>query len=485
MTAGIGNRMLRAAAWHGAGTFANRAIQFVITLVLARLLTPAEFGLVAVLTVFTLIANTLVESGFGAALIQKPEVTAADASAVFHFNMAMSGILYAVLWFLAEPIARFYGQPLLAPLARTVSAALVFNALGLVQGTLFARKLDFRPQSKALVLSTGLSGSIGIALATQGCGVWSLVAQIVANSACRALLLWTYSSWRPTLRVDLGALRAMLPYGSRLLASSLLGVLFENSYLMVIGRCFTKADVGFYSRSQLTVRLATDSLTGVIVNVSFPAYATLQDDPVALRREYRRTILHASAVLFPLMLGLAAMATPLFLFLYSEKWAPGIPYFRILCLSGMFFHVHAFNLNVLKAVGRSDLFLRLALVKFVLLLAGLGAALPFGLTGIVWGQVAVSWIGLAVNAFFAGRLMRYPLRDQLCDILPFMGTGALGAGLTYAASLGMGALPPWLQVALLVPLQAGLCLGLAFLVHPEIPTSVLRKLRELAPSRRS
>jgi O-antigen/teichoic acid export membrane protein len=458
------------------GVFGNRFIQFAITVVLARLLLPAEFGMVALLTVFTTLAAALLDSGFGAALIQRQTVTREDESAVFHFNLAMAVVLYAALWFLAGPIARFFGQPTLEPLARVMALIFFFNAFGLVQDALLTKQLAFRRQTAATMWATALSGAVGVAMAVRGWGVWSLAAQAIANAACRSALLWCYSPWRPLWRFRPAALGAMFPYGSRLLAAGLVGALLDNVYALLIGRYFLKADVGFYDRAQTTQRLAADSLTGVLVKVSLPAYAAVQHDPEQLRQGYRRSILYSSVVIFPLMLGLAAMARPLFLLLFSATWAPSIPYFRVLCLSGLLFHLQALNLNVLKATGRSDLLFRLAVVKVVLVLAGATLAVRFGVTGLVWTQVVVAWLALAINAFYSGRLIRYPLREQLREVWPYALTGAVGAGLTLAASRALTNLPLAAQVGALAFLHLGAYLLLARLFRLAAPFELGRRL---------
>lgn len=472
----LADHAVGAVLWSAVGAFGGRAMQFAATVVLARLLSPAEFGQVAVLGIFTYVATALIESGFGSALIQMQNVAREDESAVFHFNLAMASVLYAAIWFLAPAIARFYGQPALQPLARVLALVFFCNAFGLVQGTLLTKQLDFRRLTQAQLGATLASGGLGILLALRGWGVWSLAAQTIANAAVRSGLLWFLSPWRPLGRFRLASLRAMFPFGSRLLASGLLGSVLENVYATVIGKVFTQADVGFYSRAQLAQRQAADSLTGVVVSVAFPAYASVQHDPARLRDGYRRSIVFASAALFPLMLGLAALARPLFLLVFSAKWAASIPYFRILCLSGLLYHLHALNLNLLKAIGRSDLYLRLAVLKVGLVLAGLLVSVRFGMWGIVWGQVLVSWLGLGINAFYAGRLIQYPLHRQIRDVQAYFWLSAGLAVLAYGAGFFLRSLPLAAQTGLLAAGFAGGYLGAARLVRLEAPADLVRLL---------
>jgi len=465
-----------AVVWNFSGTFGTQAIQFLTTLILARLLSPAEFGLVGMLMAFTLIASSLVDGGFGAALIQQ-SVTHLDESAVFYFNMLIAVCLYAAFWWLAIPIAGFYQQPELVSITRALSLIFPFNALGLVQSSLFTKHLNFRAQTHALMLATFISGIIGVTMAVRHYGVWSLVGQSVSNALLRSVFLWAFSAWRPLRRFHLTSLRAMFPYGARLLVSGLLGTMFDNIYPIIIGKFFAQSEVGFYSRAQLTQRQAADSLTSVVANVSFPAYAALQHDPQALRAGYRQSIRYTSVVLFPLMLGLAAMATPLFLLLFSAKWAPSIPYFQVLCLSGMLYHLHALNLGVMKATGRADLYLRVSVIKLVIAVAGLLIACRFGMPGIVWGQVAISWIGLTINTLYTGTIIAYSLRDQLVDTLPYAAISAASAGIVYLVSLQLAHLAHLLQIGVLLPLLLVLYLGLARLFGLYAPFELLARVR--------
>lgn len=475
----LGDRMARAAAWHAAGQFANRAIQCALAVALARLLSPAEFGAMAMLSLFVLLANVLVDSGYGAALIQAKSVSREEESAVFYFNLAMAVALYAALWWLAGPIAAFYRLPVLTPLMRVVAAIPFCNALGLVQQSLLTRRLDFRPLSQSLTLASILSGAIAVGLALRGAGVWSLAAQAVSQALFRSLGLWWYTAWRPLPRFAPAALRAMFPYGSRLLASGTLAVLFDNVYPALIGRYFSKADVGFYTRAQLTQRQTADTLTGIVVSVTFPAYATVQDRPDLLRDGCRRSIVYTSAAMFPLMLGLAALADPLFAVLFGPAWAPSVPYVRILCLAGMFYHMQALNLNVLKALGRSDLFLRLSGIKILLAIGGAALALRGGLAVLVWVQVCVAWLGLAVNTFYTGRLIAYPMRAQLRDVAPYALVAVAGAaGAVWIGRLLTGVPPPAVLLAMAAT-HGALCLALAWTFRLPAHADVARRLVRL------
>jgi teichuronic acid exporter len=470
-------KTLTAVIWNFTGVLGNQLLQFLTTLVLARLLSPAEFGLVALMVVFTHLAATFVESGYGASLIQMQTVPRELASSVFYFNLAMALVLYGVFWYAAVPIAHFYREPLLVPIARVLALTVIFNALGLVQNCLLARQLNFRTQSKATVLATAVAGTIGIALALRGYGVWSLVVQSLCSTGLRALLLWGFSPWRPAWTFSAAAMRAMFPYGSRLLLSGLLGTLYESLIPLFIGKLFPKVELGYYSRAQGTQRLASGSFTTIIIDVIFPAYAAIQDDRVLLRDGYRKTILYTSVVLLPLMFGLAAIAHPLFLVLFTAKWLPSVPYFQVLCFSGALYHLHALNLNVLKATGRSDLYLRLTLIKLVLLVTGAAIAWRFGMMGIVLGQVAVSWLCLGVNTYYTKLLLNYSLRHQIADIGPYFAISLAAAASTYYLGGRIAHLDALLQVALLSLAMLFLFFGLVTLLRLRAPAQLLGRLK--------
>lgn len=457
-------KTLSALFWNLTGTVGYQFLQFITSLVLARLLAPEEFGVMALLVVFMNLASTLIDSGFGAALIQRQDVTRRDESTIFYFNLMVAVLLFGGFWLLAPLLANFYQQPLLIPLTRILSLVVICNAGGVVQGCLLTKQLNFRLQTRALICATALSGALAIFMALQDRGIWSLVALALGNAAGRTLFLWLFSSWRPLWCFDWGAVTSMFPYGSRLLISQILGVLFREIYPLVIGKLFSQAQVGFYSRAQHTQRYATDALTGVITTVSFPAYSTIQNDRELLRANYRSSIIYASVLLFPLMLGLSALAKPLFLLLYTEKWATSIPYFQILCLSGALYHLHALNLNILKATGRSELLLRLAVIKILVAALGILIGSRFGMLGIVWAQVVVSWLCLNVNTYYTDKLIAYPLRAQVWDVAPIFGVSAASA----AAVLAVGGwVTGWSLVAQLslgVALHLALYLGLAWLL---------------------
>ena len=429
-----------------------QAVQFLISVILARLLLPGEFGLIAMLGLFVALASSILDSGFGSALIQKQNASRKDESSVFYFNIGIAVVLFGVFWLIAPAIANLYAEPTLIPLARFLGFNFIINSFGLVQGALLTKRLDFKTQSQVAVAVTLLSGGVGVTMALKGFGVWSLAALSVVANLARVLLFWRLCPWRPVPSFSMASLKSMFPYGSRLLCAGLLNTVFENIYQMLIGLRYSKVDLGFYTRALSAQRFPVCMITGIFSQVAFPALASIHDDRRRLKSAYRKLIVFSGFLTFPLMLGLLAVARPIFLLVFSEKWASSIVYFRIFCLAGLFFPLQALNLNVLMAVGRSNLFFRLEVVKKTVILIALLATVRFGILAMVWGQFASSIVCLVVNTYYTGVTIDYPLRDQLRDVTPSLSLAAVMASAGYAASLAIGD-NLWLQ--LLIPFLLG------------------------------
>lgn len=399
----------------------QQGIQLVISIILARLLLPAQFGLIAMLAIFMAIAQSFLSSGFGSALIQKKDATHVDSCSIFYFNIVV-GIVAAGLLCLAAPwIAAFYEEPALTPLTRFLSLNLVINSFALVQSTLLARRIDFKTQLKVSIVATIGSGIIGITLAYRGFGVWSLAIQSVTGTIFRTVLLWFFNKWRPSLVFSFAALKGMFAFGSKLLFSGLLDTIFRNIYLVVIGRIFTATDLGFYSRAKSCTRLSTENLTSSISRVTFPVFSSIQDDNSRLKRGVQKALTTLNFLNLPMMIGLLVTAKPLVLVLLTEKWLPCVPYLQLLCVVGLLYPLHAINLNVLMAKGRSDLFLRLEVLKKILVVISITVTYRWGIQAMIYGQIGVSLLAYYLNSYYTGRFIGYPLKEQIFDLLPYLG----------------------------------------------------------------
>jgi len=412
-----------------------QVVQFVVQIILARLLEPAQFGLIGMLMVFTAVAQSIMDSGFGSALIQKKDADQTDASSIFFFNLLLGIILAIILTLLAPLIAQFYNQPILTPLTRALSITLILNAFSLVQTSLLAKRLDFKTQMKTSLLAVFISGVVGIVMAFRGFGVWSLVAQMVSKSLFQATFLWLFNDWRPSAIISFSSLKSMFAFGSKLLFSGLIDTIFRNIYQTFIGKVYSPADLGFYSKAKSIETAAVQSTSSSLGQVLFPSMVHLQNDLDSLKKAYRKTIRLSLFLHFPLMIGLWTVAEPLFRLLLTDKWAPSIPYFQILCIVGMLYPLHVLNLNILKVKGRSDLFLRLEIVKRALVVLTIFTTYRWGIIAILYGQIATSLIGYFLNSYYSGRLINYSQCNQIKDLIPSFGSAVIMGFIMYLVGL--------------------------------------------------
>ncbi|OGW53951.1 MAG: hypothetical protein A2Y81_03165 [Nitrospirae bacterium RBG_13_43_8] len=413
-------KTIRGLWWSFLDTIGQQGIRFVIGILLARLLFPEQFGLIGMLTIFMAVAQSFLDSGFGASLIQKREATPTDISSVFYFNIVV-GLLVAGLLSLAAPwIAAFYNQPVLTPLTRALSLTIVINSFGLVQRTILAKQINFRGLTKASLIASGLSGMIGVAMAIAGFGVWSLAAQQVSGSLFNTVLVWFLNDWRPTPIFSFQSLREMFGFGSRMLASGLLNQIFSNIYLLVIGKLFSATDLGFFTRAMSLQQLPSHTLSGMVGKVTFPVFSRIQDDPVRLKRGLKKALTTLIMVNFPVMIGLVVIARPLVLVLLTEKWVASIPYLQLLSLAGATYSLHLINLNLLQALGRSDLFLRLEILKKLLTVINIAITWRWGISAMIYGMIILSIFAYYLNSYYTGVLIGYPIREQLRDLFPYL-----------------------------------------------------------------
>lgn len=452
-----------------------QAIQLLVQIVLARLLEPAQFGLIGMLMIFTAVAQSIMDSGFGSALIQKTDADQTDSSSIFFFNLFLGVILALVLFLTAPLIAQFYRQPALIPITRVLSLTLIINAFGLVQTSLLAKKLDFKTQMKISLLAVILSGVIGIVMAYRGFGVWSLVAQLVSKSLFQAILLWLFNDWRPTAVFSLSSLKSMFSFGSKLLVSGLLDTIFNNIYQTFIGRVYSPTDLGFYSKAKSIETAATQATSSSLGQVLFPAMVPLKNDTENLRKAYRKTIRISLFLHFPLMIGLWAIADPLLRLLLTDKWAQCIPYFQILCIAGLLYPLHVLNLNILKVKGRSDLFLRLEVIKRALVIFSILITYRWGIMAMLYGQIATSLIGYVLNSYYSGQLINYDQWNQIKDLLP-----SLGSTLLMGAAMSLIGLSPIKSHLLLILIQSFTGIFAYYLISLKTSAFELKEVKSIA-----
>lgn len=449
---------IRGLAWSFFERAGQQCLQLVFSIVLARILSPAEFGVIAMLYIFMSLAQALLDSGFGSALVRAQNTTRLDESSVFYFNIVIGCAAAGVLWLTAPAIAAFYAVPILVPLTRWLSLNMAINAFGVVQTAILTRRIDFKSQMKASLTSTLISGALGVALAYKGYGVWSLVAQSLSSNLIRTVLLWFLSAWRPLLAFSLKSLTGMFGFGSMILVTSMLNTVFYNIYLLIIGKLFTATELGYYSRAQSFQQVPVQQVLSVtIARVLFPVFSAMQEDKARLKRSLQRALTMTALINFPFMAALAAMAEPFIRVLITDKWLPAVPYLQLLCAVGALFPLQQINLNALKAQGRSDLYFRVEVATKLFIIAAILITYRWGIEALIIGQIATSCIAYYFYSYYSGKFLGYPFLEQVRDVAPTLLISIAVGGIIYLISL---AGIPNLLVLLLAQTAAGL--GLYF-----------------------
>ncbi len=404
--------------WNLTEKFSYQLVMFVVGVVLARLLSPADYGLVAMASIFVGVSQVLVDSGFSSALIQKKNRTELDYSTVFVTNVVMSSVLCLVLCCISPYIADFYKEPLLKWIVIFCGIKIFLSSFIAVQSTRLLANLEFKTKSRISIINSVISAIASISMALVGFGVWALVVPEVFTIFASAIMYWHTQHWLPHFKFSKESFRQLFAFGSKLLGSSIIEIIYGNIYTIVIGKKFSSTLLGYYSKGQGIANLPSSILMGTIANVSYPILSTIQNDDARLADAYRRMIRLAAFIIFPLMIGLAVLAKPLIIVLLTSKWSDAAIYLQILCFALMWYPIHSLNLNLLEVKGRSDLFLRLQIIKKVLGILFLIISIPFGVVGMCWGQVLYSLVSLFINTIYTGKLIGVGLFRQILDFVP-------------------------------------------------------------------
>lgn len=404
--------------WSTVERFSVQGVQFVIMIVMARLLTPYDYGIIGMLAIFIAVAQSLIDSGFSQALIRKQDRTDVDNNTVFYFNIVVSALLYLILYVSAPFVADFYDTPQLCSVMRVVCLGIVFNSFAVVQRALLTIRIDFKTQAKAALTAAAISGIVGIVMAWHGLGIWSLVVQQLLNLGVNTGLLWLLSKWRPRLVYSWLSFHELFAFGSKLLASGLLDTVYRNIYPIVIGKLFSASSLGHYTRAHQFSEFPSSNVTGIIQRVTYPVLCEIQNDDVRLANIYRKFLKLSAFVIFPLMAGLAAVAEPFVNIMLGSQWGFCGQLLQVICFSMMWYPVHSINLNLLQVKGRSDLFLRLEVIKKILGVAVLCVTAPFGLMVMCYGQIFSSLVSLVINTYYTGKLINVGFVRQMRDLLP-------------------------------------------------------------------
>lgn len=418
MSISLKHQTINGVLWRVVETGGTQIIQFIISIVLARLILPEQFAEIAMLSIFTAVASVFINSGFSSALIRKTDRSQVDCDTVFYFNIIVSLISYGVLCLIAPFVANFYGLPELKVILRVSSFSLVIGSFSGVHRTLFQARMEFKALAKYNVLALIISGGIGIYLAYREFQVWALVVQSLVSVSINTIFIFYNSPWRPSLSFSWYSLRQFFNFGSKLLGSSLLDTIYKNIYSVVIGKFFPHSDLAFYNRANSLKGLSSAFPMSVVQSVTYPALCKLQDSDNVLRSSYRTMLQVGAFIIFPLCLGLGAVSYPLINILYTNVWIYAASLLEIIVFAGMWYPIHAINLNLLQVKGRSDLFFRLEIVQKIIGVIILCITLPFGLKAMCYGEIVLSVLCLIVNTHYTGKLLNLGFIEQIKDISP-------------------------------------------------------------------
>lgn len=474
------DRVARGVAWSLAEKAGSMLLQMGVSILVARMLAPEDYGVMALLTVFATLSLVVVDSGFSQMLIRSREPSPSDYRSVFRFNLTVATLLYGVMVALSPLLAAFFDQPVLTRIAPVLFLLLPLNALCVIQQAIYTRRFRFDTLSKVVFASSAVSGGVAVAMAWSGCGVWSLVGQRLAAMGVKAALLWMLSDWRPAGRYDGRALRAMAPYSLRLLATDLISTLYNNISQLFVGKMYSAEMLGFFNQGQKLKDLPVTATIQSVQNVSFPALSKIREEPAKFAEGYRQLLLMVAFVVSPVMLGMVAVAEDLFALFLGEKWMPTVPYFEILSLSGLFMPLAMVACNVLKARSDGSVIVRLEVVKKSIQTLILAVSIPCGVRAIAWGVVAMAFCELALNLRAArrfaelsfGRIARAIVPAVLLSVAMFAAVRLYGGVVTLA-------LPLLLLTKILLGAVLYVGLSLVFrLEAAQVALGMLRRMRE-------
>lgn len=419
------SKTVKGVAWSGIDNVAQMGVSFLVSIVLARLLTPDDYGLLGIIMIFTAVCSTLIIAGFNSALIRKKDCTDDDYNTVFIVNLILSLFLYAVIFLCSPLIADFFNRQELIDLTRVVSLGFVIGTLAIVQQTRLTKRIDFKTQTKITMIASVNSGVIGIIMALLDFGVWALVAQQLVVQALRTIFLFIYSKWIPKMRFSAESFHELFGFGWKLMLSGLLDTVWKELYQLVVGKFYSPATLGQYTRSKQFSQLFSSNLTNVIQRVTFPVLSNIQDEKERMVSVYRRIIKITMFVTAICMFFVGAISEPLLYCLIGPKWHDAARYLPLICIAGSTYPLHAINLNMLQIQGRSDLFLGLEIVKKMIALAPLFIGAFVGIMPMLYTNLITSVIAYFLNSYYSGRLIGYSSWLQIKDFAPSYGVAAL------------------------------------------------------------
>lgn len=417
--------------WSFIQQFSMLGVNFGVSIVMARLLLPAEFGLMGMIYVFFTIGNVLLDAGLAQSLIRTKDVDEEDYSTVFFFNIALGLFLYGLLYLTAPLVADFYRQPILINLIRVYAVIFVLGSLTTVQNAILVKEMRFKKLLFISLPATVLGGLAGVYFAFQGYGVWSLVYNTVITIGLNAVLLWVFSSWTPSLKFSKNKFKQHFNFGYKLSLTNLIDAIFGNIYQIVLGRFFTPKTVGYFSRSDSMKNIAISSIANTLTKVSFPLLANIQDDKERMSIIYRKILQAVIFVTAPILIVMAVLAKPLFIFLFTEKWIEAVPYFQIICVGAIMIPINRYNINLFSIIGRSDIILKLEVIQKPILVLLVILALPFGIFPLLFTQIIYAIICFFINVAYSKKVLHYSHLEQMGDVGSVLLLGGVSAGVLY------------------------------------------------------
>lgn len=451
--------------WRFAERCGAQLVTFIVSIVLARILTPEDYGVVALATVFTSILQVFVDSGLGTALIQKKKADDLDFSSVFYFNFVVCIVLYIIMFFTAPFISVFYNDSSLTSIVRVASLTIVISGVKGIQQAYVSRNMLFKRFFFATLGGTIFSAVIGIGLAYAGFGVWAIVAQQLSNTAIDTLILWITVKWRPKKMFSIKRLKELLNFGWKLLISSLFNTVYNNLRNLIIGKYYSSADLAYYNQGDKFPNLIVTNINSSIDSVLLPTLSSAQDEKKRVKSMTRRAIKTSTYIMAPLMMGLAFCATPIVRLILTEKWMPCVPYLQIFCITYMFWPIHTANLNAINAMGRSDYFLKLEIVKKAIGMLLLLSTMHFGVMVMAYSLLVTTVTSMIINSWPNKNLLGYSLKEQIIDIFPGIFLALLmGLAISLVRLL---ALPDIVTLAFQIPLGAVIYIGLSYVFKIE------------------
>ena len=482
-TENLRNNVVSSLIWKFLERIGTQGIQFIVSLLLARLLLPSDYGVVSMILVFTAIANVFVQSGFSTSLIQKKGADELDFSSVFYASLIIATFCYMILFFIAPFIAEFYDMPEMTAILRVIALTLFFGAINSVQNAKISKDMKFKKLFFSSLGAIVISGTTGIVLAYLGYGPWALVWQQLSNSIAITIILWFTSGWRPKFMLSIKRVKSLFSYGWKILCSSLLDTIYQNLYNLVIGKFYSSETLGNYNKGEQFPKLIAVNVDGAISSVMLPAYSREQDNHQKVKKMVRRSIVTSTLLLFPMMFGLAAVAETAIRVLLTDNWLGCVPYLQLLCIVYAMYPINTANLQSIKAMGKSDYYLKLEVIKKVIGIIVLVATVPFGVYAMALGQVGVALVSTFINAFPNRRLLNYQYKEQIKDILPAL----LISLVMFSVVFPMNYLNINIYLLLLIQILigAGLYLGLAYIFKLESLDYLIKMIKDLKKGKKS